>query len=124
MLYETLNQPKLLIIFIIVGFGCGLVYDIGNFIKFLFNNKKIANVILDIIETSVVLSVVFIVNLNFNYGQIRLFPILIFLIFFVIERYTIGKIIAKIYISCYNLLTKLNKKIWSKLKHDKTNKTD
>ena len=124
MLYETLNQPKLLIIFIIVGFGCGLVYDIGNFIKFLFNNKKIANVILDILETSVVLSVVFIVNLNFNYGQIRLFPILIFLIFFVIERYTIGKIIAKIYISCYNLLTKLNKKIWSKLKHDKTNKTD
>ena len=124
MLYETLSQPKLFFIFLILGILGGFVFDVGNYIKFLFNNKKISNTILDIIEISICLFLIFICNLKFNYGLIRLFPILIFTLSFSIERITLGKIIAKFYLSCYNMFNKINKRLWGKLKNDKTNKTN
>ena len=122
MLYETLSQPKILIIFILVGIISGICFDVGNFVKFLFSNKKIFNHILDFIETILILFIVFISNLYFNYGCIRLYPILVFVISFWIERITIGKIVAKFYLKCYSLLIKLRNKIWRK--NDKTNQTN
>lgn len=124
MLYETLNQPKLLVIFLLVGFFCGIIFDLGNFVKFLFGNKKLPSFLLDFIQTSISLIIIFYVNLNYNYGQIRLFPFLVFLTTFSIERFTLAKIVAKFYLSCYNYIIKLNNKIWSKRKNDKTNKTN
>lgn len=124
MLYETLKQPSLLIAFIIAGICSGIIFDIGNFIKFLFSNKKFPSIIIDIIQTSFIIFVEFIINLKYNYGQIRLFPIFIFLIFFTIERLTLGKIVAKFYSSCYNNLIKLICKMWRKKQNDKTNEID
>ena len=110
MLYETLNQPLLLLIFLTAGVVGGFIFDAGNYIKFLFSNKKAPYVVIDFIETSMCLGLLFFVNLKYNYGQVRLFPALIFFIFFSLERITIGKMLAKIYISCYNLLRKAIKK--------------
>ena len=124
MLNETLFHPTLLVIFILVGMFCGFVFDIGNFIKFLFANKKIPSILIDFIQTCISLYVIFITNLYCNYGLIRLFPLLIFICIFSIERITIGKIVAKFYKKCYNLLCKLNIKFWSRLKNGKTNKTN
>lgn len=124
MLYETLNQPSILLIFLITGLLSGLVFDVGNFVKFLCSNKKVPKVILDFIETFFILCIFFKVNLQFNYGVFRFFPIIIFLLSFTIERFTIGKLVAKFYLSCYNCLTKLNKLLWRKLKNGKTKKTD
>lgn len=124
MLYETLSHPKLFIFFLFCGLLGGIVFDIINFIKFLFCNKKITNFIFDIVETLFCLLLIFYTNLKFNYGLLRLFPILIFLISFSIERYTLGKIIAKIYLSCYNKLIFINNYVRGKFKHDKTNKTN
>ena len=121
MLYETLSQPKLLIIFVVIGFCCGIIFDFGNFIKFLCSNKKISNILIDILQTSIILFILFIFNLNYNFGLIRFFPILIFILVFYLERYTFGKLFAKLYLSCYNLIIKLNNKFWRK-KHDKANK--
>ena len=122
MLYETLSHPTLALIFLLVGIVGGLIFDVGNFIKFLFANKKIPAIIIDFIQTCVCLFIIFIVNVKVNYGIIRLFPYLLFLTSFFIERITIGKVIAKFYLKCYNLLTKLNSKLWSKLKNGKSNK--
>ena len=116
MLSETLNQPHLLLTFLILGLVGGVVFDIGNFIKFLFSNKKVPSVILDIIQTALCLVLIYVVNIKFNYGELRLFPFYVFLIAFLLERFTIGKIIAKIYLSCYNFFIKLVKKLWSKKK--------
>lgn len=121
MLYETLSQPKLLIIFVVIGFCCGIIFDFGNFIKFLCSNKKISNILIDILQTSIILFILFIFNLNYNFGLIRFFPILIFILVFYLERYTFGKLFAKLYLSCYNLIIKLNNKFWRK-KYDKANK--
>lgn len=124
MLYETLTQPYLLLIFLLAGILGGLVFDIGNFIKFLCSNKKAPSIFIDFIQTIICCLILFFVNLKYNYGLFRLFPIIIFLIFFTLERFTLGKIIAKFYNLCYNLLTKLFKKVTKKFKHDKTNKND
>lgn len=123
MLYETLNHPSLFLIFMLVGLCGGLIFDLGNFIKFLFYNKKIPCIILDVLQTSLALALLFLTNLHTNYGQIRLFPAIIFLLAFSLERQTLGKLIAKLYNSCYNLLKQLNKRIWRK-KNDKTNKAN
>lgn len=124
MLYETLSQPLLLIIFIICGIISGFIFDIGNFIKFLCSSKKFPCFVIDIIETFFSLTILFLSNLKFNYGLIRIFPLIIFILAFTIERLTIGKLVAKIYLSCYNFIIKLNKRIWSKFKNGKTNKTN
>ena len=124
MLYQTLNHPKLLIVFLILGLVGGLVFDVGNFIKFLFANKKVPSIILDIIQTFICLALIFVTNVKLNYGIIRLFPFVIFMTAFSIERYTISKLIAKIYLSCYNLIIKLNKRSWRRKKNAKVNKND
>ncbi len=122
MLYETLNQSNLLLIFVLCGLVAGGIFDVANFVKFLFANKKIANIVLDFVATSLCVILVFVVNVCFNYGSVRLFPFAVFFAFFCLERFTLGKIIAKIYCVCYNHLTKLKKKIWRKIENAKTNK--
>lgn len=122
MLYETLSHPKLAVIFLFIGFVGGLIFDVGNFIKFLSSNKKIPSIIIDFIQTSICLIILFFVNLQINFGEIRIFPFLLFLTAFYLERISVGKVIAKIYLKCYNLLTKLNFKLWSKFKNGKNNK--
>lgn len=122
MLFETLNHLNLFLIFLLCGIIGGLIFDIGNFIKFLFANKKIPSIIIDFIQTLTVCFILFIFNLKFNYGCIRLFPVICFLLSFIIQRLTLGKIIAKVYIICYNFFNKVIQKFWSKLKSDKNNK--
>ena len=124
MLYQTLSHPKLLAIFIIVGIFCGLIFDVGNFIKFLFSYKKFPGIIIDFIQTSICLFFIFIVNLYFNYGEVRFFIICITLISFTLERLILGKLIAKLYNSCYNKLINLKNKIWGKIKDGKANKNN
>ncbi|MBE7082483.1 MAG: hypothetical protein E7378_02230 [Clostridiales bacterium] len=122
MLFETLNQTSLLVKFLVLGFLSGLFFDVGNFIKFLFANKKLPCVIIDFLCTILCLLVYFWGNLKFNYGQLRFYPLLIFFTSFIFERFTLGKIIAKIYLVCYNQLNKLKNKIKEKLNRGKTNK--
>ena len=110
MLYETLNQPFLLLSFFLLGALGGVIFDVGNFVKFLCLNKKFACIFFDIIETCCCLYLIFIFNLKLNYGVLRLFPAIIFMTSFSLERLTIGKIVAKFYICCYNLLEKLKKR--------------
>ena len=124
MLYETLSHPYLLIVFLLSGILGGLVFDVGNFIKFLCLNKKLPSVIIDFVQTSICLVLLFFTNLKFNYGLLRVFPFFIFFTFFSIERFTLGKIIAKFYNLCYNSFTKFFQKISKRLKRDKKHKND
>lgn len=116
MLFQTLNHLSLFFIFLLTGFVSGFIFDIGNFIKFLFANKKIPSIILDFIQTSLSIILLFFVNLKYNFGLFRVFPIIIFCFSFFIERISLGKILAKGRILCYNFIEKLNNKLWSKIK--------
>lgn len=109
-----------MLIFLVLGIIGGAIFDIGNYVKFLCSFKKMPFIVIDIIETSLCLLLIFFANLKYNYGQIRLFPALTFMISFIIERLTIGKMLAKIYITCYNWFTKIKKRF--KKNTNETNK--
>lgn len=106
MLYETLSQPKLLLVFIIFGFLSGFVFDISNFIKVLSKNNKIVNIILDFVSTVINLGLLFLVNLTYNYGEFRAFAIAVYEFGFTIQRFTLGKLLAKLFLWCYNAFVK------------------
>lgn len=124
MLYQTLFQPYLLVVYLLAGFLGGLVFDFGNFIKFLFANKKIPSIVIDFIQTIICIFLLFFVNLSFNYGTFRLFVIILFLFAFSLERFSLGKIIAKFYLLCYTFINKILQKVAKKFNCDKTNKND
>lgn len=111
MLYETLSQPLICIIFAICGFLCGFVFDIFNFIKFLCGNKKIITHIFDFVMCMIVFLIFYFINLNIMYGEIRLFSVFIFVVPFIIQRITLGKLLEKLYYICYNAFTKLTTKV-------------
>lgn len=101
-LNETLSQPLVFLIVLLIGFGSGLIYDLRSYIIFLCAKNKVLTIILDIISTLLVFAVFFYCNLKFNYGQFRFFVILSFFIGFLTERFSLGFCIAKIFSWCYN----------------------
>lgn len=106
--------------FLLVGFLSGIIFDVGGFIKFLCSNKKAPCLVIDFISTLICLCILFFANLFLNYGQIRLFPYAIFLISFSLERFTLGMLLAKMYLSCYNTFNKILNKL--KKKNNETDK--
>lgn len=111
MLFETLSQPKLLLIFVLTGFLCGFIFDLFNFLKFSSKNHKILSFIFDFISSISCFVIYFLINLKYNFGQFRVYTLLIFLIGFTIHRLSIGKILAKTFLWCYNAIVKLTQKL-------------
>lgn len=123
MLYETLNQPIICLLLILIGFLSGFVYDISNYIVFLCKNNSVVKIIFDFLATICIFSIFYVSILNLDYGRLRLYHFLIFFIFLILERISLGKLIAKLIDICYNLLTKMFNKIgglniWQKKKTD------
>lgn len=111
MLYETLAQPMILFFVVVVGFLCGVVFDIRKFLaKYLCENNKWANLVLDFLATLVVGAIFFLLILKINYGEIRLWQILFFVASLMLERVSVGKLVAKGLSLCYNFFSKKFKK--------------
>ena len=101
-LYETISQPLIFLYIFLIGIGCGLVFDVRNYLTFLCNKNKIVGVILDVIS-GIVISLLFLFCvLQLNYGQIRFYLILGFGLGIAVERFSFGKLIAKLSLRCYN----------------------
>lgn len=111
LLYETLSQPLIFLVVFGIGFGCGFVFDLRNYIHFLCNKNKIVGIVLDVIS-SIVCCLIFLLSvLNFNFGQVRFYLILSFILGLILQRFSLGYIIAKFFIWCYNLFKKVILKI-------------
>lgn len=106
-LFETLNQPHILFWLTICGFCSGFFFDICYLISFLCNNNKIVKNVLECIATICSFVVLFFVNLATNYGQFRIYVFVVFFVFLLLQRITLGKIIAKTQNLCYNNFKKL-----------------
>jgi len=113
LLYQTLLQPKLLLIFFIFGVFCGIFFDCLKLINYplskVFHPKKdnyktnkshprklfskinyllfckIPSKIITFAGLLLLFLLAFLINLKYNYGEIRLFPVII--IFFAIFTY-------------------------------------
>ena len=110
MLYESLSQPIIILCILAIGIACGMIFDVGKFINYFFNQNKFTKQL--ILSFCTILSAVllFIVNLQVNYGRFRVYILLLFTISFIVERYTIGKLWTKALEKCYNKLIKF--KTW------------
>ena len=90
MLYPTSNQPLLICLLLIAGFCCGILFDGARILNLLLGERKTTRHILDFVATLSCGLILFLVNLHFNFGQLRMYVPLLFLLSFWIER-TISK---------------------------------
>lgn len=95
LLYETLSQPIILLCVIIAGFLSGFVFDACNLVCKLTKTNKIVRHVLDVISVFICGFVFFVVILTVNYGDLRVYELLFFVAFLLLQRATIGKLLAK-----------------------------
>lgn len=119
MLYETLAQPAILLYVLIAGFFSGIVFDCATFLFVLLDKNKVVRFILDFLATVIVAFILFMLILKISYGEIRLWHILFFSMALFLERATIGKLVAKGILLCYNFFVKILRKCLSKLQEFK-----
>ena len=111
MLYQTLSQPLIILLFIIFGFLSGLLFDFFSLINYFLNNNKITKQIFYFLSVFPIFIIFYYLNLKFNYGQFRFYTILLFFGALILERISLGNLFAKMYDRCYNL----NKRLWEYL---------
>ena len=122
-LFETANQPLVLFCCILSGFLSGLIFDLGGLLCFLCKKNKIVQIICDLFSTLLCFFVAFCICYKLNFGQFRLYIPLIFFTFVYLERITLGKLVAKAYLKCYNVFEKTTQKILKVIQKNKKNGT-
>lgn len=122
-LFETANQPLVLFCCILFGFLSGLIFDLGGLLCFLCKKNKIVQIICDLFSTLLCFFVAFCICYKLNFGQFRLYIPLIFFTFVYLERITLGKLVAKAYLKCYNVFEKIMQKILKVIQKNKKNGT-
>lgn len=97
----------LLIYFFLMGACPAIFYGIASF--FISPNKNIFLIRYFISPFTIILSsIMFLFHVNLlNFGQIRFYLLLAFVLGFYIERKTIGKLFALLYTKVYNLNAKI-----------------
>lgn len=103
MLYETLYQPTTILWLFSSGLLTGLFLDFATlFFIFIKKNQFFIN-FLAFFKTFFIFFIFFIINLKINFGQIRFFAILIYILALFFQKYISKKIIAFYNKKCYNL---------------------
>ena len=120
LLNETLSQPFIFIVFLLLGFGCGFFCDLKNYILFICNKNNIIDKLLDFFLSILNCSIFYIALILFNYGELRIYLILTFVLGIFLQRYTLGRIIAKLFKTCYNFM----KKFFNRLNYGKQKKKE
>ena len=121
-LFETLSQLYIILWIILCGYGCGLFFDIAYMITFLCNNNKVVKNILEFVAVILSVMVLFLINQALLFGQFRLYVILFFMIFLILEQLTLGKIIAKTRNWCYHIFKKVTQRLQKICKKAKNSK--
>ena len=108
MLYPTMNQPLVVLMVFLAGIASGVCFDIAKVLTFLSGKDKYSKAIFEFLATIISLFMLFLVNLKFNYGQFRLYVLLIFALSLIIEQFFLQLLWTKLLSKCYN------RHIWKK----------
>lgn len=107
MLFETLKQSYIFLGSLYFGLICGLFKDFNIFILKILKSNKIANIILDILF-STIFALLFILCLNIvNFGEFRIYILLSYIFGYAIERKTLGFLVDFILKKIYNFFRKI-----------------
>ena len=92
---------------IYIGLCLGVIYDVSTYIRKILNNNVIATLIFDVIF-GLIATLAFVFGLQYcNYGQFRVFLLLGYVFGFVLQKITMGDLVAKFVKFIYNLVIKL-----------------
>lgn len=110
MLYETLNQPLILLWLLIFGFASGFIVDFANFFIKLCKNKAIFRHIFNFLAGILISFVFFLLIFNLNFGELRFYQLCVFAISLIFQRILMQKVVAKWLKLCYtSIVDKLKK---------------
>lgn len=102
MLYETQAQLGVFFLFVLCGFLCGLIFDFQKIIENKVKNKFFSNFLL-FFCVFLTIFIYFLINLIFNYGELRWFSLFAFLLSFSIEKTIAQNMFALTRKICYNI---------------------
>lgn len=102
MLYETQTQFGIFLLFVLCGFICGFLFDFQKIIKNRVKIKFFANFSL-FFSVFLTIFIYFLINLIFNYGELRWFSAFAFILSMLIERIISQNMFALTRKICYNV---------------------
>lgn len=86
MLYPTLNQPIVMLVMFFVGFASGFLFDFAFLLKKSLKDLKATNIFFDFLACIFSFIMFFVTNLYINYGQFRIYVVVIFIIACLLQR--------------------------------------
>lgn len=86
MLYPTLNQPLVMLVMTFVGFASGFLFDFAILLKKSLKDLKATNIFFDFLACIFSFIMFFVTNLYINYGQFRIYVVVIFIIACLLQR--------------------------------------
>ena len=104
MLYPTLLQPLVILMVFFTGLFSGVVFNLSKVLAFLSGSDKVSKGIFDFIATISSFAVLYFVNLKFNYGQFRLYVLVVFVLSLIFEQFLSQVLWTKAISKCYNKL--------------------
>ena len=116
MLHETLLQGQVFLCMLYFGLWCGILFELKNIIEKTFFNNKIICVILDTCFVAIS-SVIFVLGKNIvNFGEFRFFLLLSFCFGAILEHFSIGFLVEKLFNLIYTNIVKFFKLLICKIK--------
>lgn len=86
MLYPTINQPIVMLVMFFVGFASGFLFDFAFLLKKSLKDLKATNIFFDFLACIFSFVIFFVTNLYINYGQFRIYVVVIFIIACLLQR--------------------------------------
>ena len=102
------------ILCIIYGIISGIIWELGLFLRTLFNHSFIISAILDFIVVCIMGYLFLHCVFTYNNGALRLYEIMAFLLGFSILLLSIGKIVANLSKTIYNYIQRIDKRFGTK----------
>lgn len=105
MLYPTLNQPLVLFVIFLAGFASGFLFDFSNLIKKSLKDLKAIGIFFDFIACILSFAILFFTNLQINFGQFRIYIVIIFVLACLLQRVfsnQIKQFVKKIFVKAKN----------------------
>lgn len=111
MLYPTLNQPLVIVVMLGVGFLSGVLLDVGKILAWITGEQKLARHFFDFLAVILSAGLVIFCNLRVNYGQFRIYVLLVFFVAFLIERFLSKILWTKLLERCYTNIVNIKHKL-------------
>lgn len=122
MLYPTLNQPLVVLVIFIVAVASGVILDLARILSNFVGGQKFSRHFFDFLAVIFSFFLLEMANLKVNYGQFRIYVIVVFLVGLFLERILSKFLWTKLLSKCYTKIENFIKTLKLKGKHGRKQK--